>query len=87
MTVAVTAFEFLFVVGRTVVHVLIVAVGSVEPTLAGITVVRHFDEELSWGGWDTLFRGVNDWVDVREQYWLEVEEERAVGVLWKLETW
>jgi hypothetical protein len=47
MTVAVTAFEILFVVGGTVVYVLIVAVGSVEPTLAGITVVRHLDEELS----------------------------------------
>jgi hypothetical protein len=47
-TVAVTAFEIRLVVGRTVVHVLIVAVCSVEPTLAGITVVRHLDEELSW---------------------------------------
>ena len=47
-TVAVTAFEIRLVVGRTVVHVLIVAVCSVEPTLARITVVRHLDEELSW---------------------------------------
>jgi len=47
MTVAVTALEIRLVVSRTVVHVLIVAVCSVEPTLAGITVVRHVDEELS----------------------------------------
>jgi hypothetical protein len=49
MAVAVTALEIRLVVGRTVVHVLIVTVCSVEPTLAGITVVRHLDEELSWG--------------------------------------
>jgi hypothetical protein len=48
MTVAVTALEIRLIVGRTVVHVLIVAVCSVEPTLAGITVVRHLVEELSW---------------------------------------
>jgi hypothetical protein len=54
MTVAVTAFKVRLVVGRTVVHVLIVAVCCVEPTLAGIAVVRHFVEEL-FEEWDTLF--------------------------------
>jgi hypothetical protein len=48
-TVAVTAFEILIVVvGGTMVNVLIVAIGGVEPPLARIAVVRHLDERFSW---------------------------------------
>ena len=42
--VTIGAFEIvILVMGRTVVHVLIVAVCSIEPPLAWIAVVRHFD--------------------------------------------